>query len=429
MSASRTKRTPYKPLPVATPVKIDSWGDIQEPDTVPDPVENSPDPEPEILQFDSFDDMGLNENLLRGIYAYGFETPSVIQSKAIPTIITGRDVVAQAQSGTGKTGAFVISMLQMIDPNISGVQGLIMSPTRELAIQTFEVCKNICKYMDVYPLLCVGGTDIIKTRNDISRGGPIIIIGTTGRIIDMMQRRYLGFKDMKLLIIDEADEMLSFNFTNQVKAIISEMSSKVQICIFSATMPMPVLELTEKFMNKPINILVKTEALTLEGIQQFYIDAIEERNKFDYFCYLYEHISVSQSIIYVNRKGVADELKDRLEEKNYTVSVIHSGLSPNDREHIMRNFRSGITRILISTDLLSRGIDVQQVSVVINYELPHMNNKESYIHRIGRSGRYGRKGVAINIISEKDYYKLEELEKFYQTHIQALPKNINDILF
>lgn len=374
-----------------------------------------------------FEDMGLKENLLRGIFSYGFETPSTIQSSAIPTIMTGSDVIAQSQSGTGKTGAFVISTLNTIDDTVNGCQAMIVAPTRELAFQIAEVCKSLGQYMNITVVECVGGVNIHQCKDKLEKGCSIVI-GTPGRIIDMVERGYLSTNKLRIFILDEADEMLSNSFMNQVRTIIVELTDKTQICLFSATIPAPVLDLSKKFMDNPKQILVTQEQLTLEGIKQFYINVEQERYKFDTFCDLYNHISVSQSIIYVNKKERADELKDKLERENYTVSVIHGKLTGSERSDIMKEFRNGKTRILISTDLLSRGIDIQQVSVVINYDVPHMNNKESYIHRIGRSGRYGRKGVAINFITNRDGFKIRELEKFYQTEIIPMPDNIDQII-
>lgn len=374
-----------------------------------------------------FEDMNLKDNLLRGIFSYGFERPSLIQSKAVPVIMTGKDVVAQSQSGTGKTGAFVISTLNTIKEDINGCQGLIVVPTRELACQIHNVCKNIGQYLNVKTVVCVGGSNIQQSREELKEGC-VVVVGTPGRIIDMIERGYLSTRLVRMFIMDEADEMLSNSFLNQVRTIIQSLPTSAQICLFSATIPPPVLDITTKFMDNPKRILVKQEQLTLEGIKQYFIDVGHDRWKFDTFCDLYSYISVSQSIIYVNRKSKADELKERLENKNFTVSVMHGRMTGSERSAIMRQFRNGETRILISTDLLSRGIDIQQVSVVINYDLPHMNNKESYIHRIGRSGRYGRKGVAINFVTRKDFFKIRELEKFYQTEIVEMPENIDQLI-
>jgi translation initiation factor 4A len=374
----------------------------------------------------SFEDMGLKEPLLRGIFGYGFEKPSEIQSKAIVPIVSGKDIVAQSQSGTGKTATFVISALQRIDFNIKGCQAIIVVPTRELATQIRDVCSNIGQYCNVTPVLCVGGSNIQESRKELDNTTSIVI-GTPGRIIDMIKRKYIySSRNIKMLIVDEADEMLSPGFSSQIRDIVNIISNTAQICLFSATVTTQVLDIAKQIMRDPVSILVKQEELTLEGIKQFYINVSNERYKLDTFCDIYNMISVSQSIVYVNTKKRADELKETLTTKNFTVSVIHSQLNPMERTHIMKQFRSGETRILISTDLLSRGIDIQQVSIVINYDLP--NNRECYIHRIGRSGRFGRKGVGINLVTDRDFYKIKDLERFYSTNIEEMPKNISDFV-
>ncbi|CAH6421205.1 Translation initiation factor eIF-4A [uncultured virus] len=377
------------------------------------------------LNIDSFEKIGLKENILRGVFGYGFEKPSEIQSKAIFPIINGKDIIAQSQSGTGKTGAFVISCLQRIDENLDGCQALIISPTRELAFQIMDVCKNLGSYTRIKPVLCVGGLNIQEGRKELE-SKPIIVIGTPGRVIDMIEKKYLTIKNLKLLILDEADEMLSNSFMHQIKNIIELIPNNAQICLFSATMPKEILDTTTNFLNNPEMILIKQEELTLDGIRQFYINVDHERWKLDTLSDLYDMICVSQSIIYVNTRQRAHWLKQQLEYKNFPVSVIHSKMTPLERTQIMKEFRNGSTRILLSTDLLARGIDIQQVSIVINYDLPH--NKECYIHRIGRSGRFGRKGVAINFVTRDDNWRLTELKKFYNTEISEMPNNIDGYL-
>lgn len=373
----------------------------------------------------SFELMGLKETLLRGIFSYGFEKPSEIQSKAILPVMSGRDIIAQSQSGTGKTGAFVISTLQKIDSNIKSCQAIILVPTRELAMQIREVCYNIGQYTDIRPVLCVGGSNIQESRKELD-GSATVVIGTPGRVIDMINRRYLSTKMIKLLLLDEADEMLSPGFSHQIRNVVDLISSSAQICLFSATITDQVMDISKQIMRNPKLILIKQEELTLDGIKQFYINVDYERWKIDTFCDIYDMISISQSIVYVNTKRRADELKDTLQSKQFTVSVIHSELAPHDRSEIMKQFRNGDTRILISTDLLSRGIDIQQVSIVINYDLP--TNKECYIHRIGRSGRFGRKGIAINLVTNRDFYKIEDLQRCYSTVIEPMPNNIDGLL-
>lgn len=375
--------------------------------------------------FENFDDMGLKENLLRGIYSYGFEKPSIIQKRAIVPIVKGKDVIAQAQSGTGKTGTFSVAVLEKINTNLNVCQAIIVSPIRELARQTHDVITNLSVHLDVKINLCIGGTDLVKNYRDFD-GVVHIVVGTPGRIYDLINRRVIKTKDIKLFVIDEADEMLSFGFQDQIKDIIEKIPVDTQICLFSATMPPEILELSERFMRNPEKILVKNEELTLEGIKQFYVAVGEDRYKFSVLKDLYKTITLGQTIIYVNTIRRVERLSQQLEEENFPVVYIHGNMEQNERNVIMKQFRSGSSRVLITTDLLARGIDIQQVSLVINYDLPSIRKKENYIHRIGRSGRYGRKGVAINFVTNNDFRTKEELEKFYNTQIDEVPMNIAD---
>jgi translation initiation factor 4A len=386
----------------------------------------------QITNYTSFDEMELKEGLLRGIYSHGFEKPSTIQSRAIVPLISGSDMIAQSQSGTGKTGTFSIGVLQLLDEKKRGCQAMIVAHTKELARQISEVIGCLGKYTENLQIaLCTGGIPIGIAKKQIGKG-PCVVVGTPGRIIDMIEKRIIKTEGVKILVLDEADELLSIGFRDQMKKIISSMpvdendEFKTQMCIFSATLPRSIVELTDMFMKNPVSIRVKHEELTLEGIRQYYVDVVKEINKLDTFLELYQKISVGQSIVYVNTKRKADWLKDKLEENNFTISVIHSDLEAQERKDIMKQYRNGKTRILISTNLLSRGIDIQQVSVVINYDLP--NDKESYLHRIGRSGRYGRKGTAINFTTDRDNWKIGELERFYETQIESLPQTIVDSL-
>ena len=373
----------------------------------------------------SFEDLSLKENLLRGIYSYGFEVPSAIQSKAIPVLKTGKDIIAQAQSGTGKTGAFVIGSLESIDVEIKGTQVIIISPTRELSKQTTEVVSELSKYMGISYMEVVGGTDVFQCRSDLDKL-PQIIIGTPGRILDMINKRSIFTDKVVSLIFDEADEILSYGFKDTIYSIVKCMSEKCQICLFSATMPEEVIELTNSFMHSPESILVKKEALTLEGITQFYINMKVSDWKYDILKDLYNTISISQCIIYFNSKNKLNDIYKQLTEEDFPVSMIHGELSTEERKVTMSEFKGGQTRILLSTDLLSRGIDIQQLSLVINFDLPR--SKETYIHRIGRSGRYGRKGVAINFVTERDLDNLDIIRSYYNTKIEEMPQNIADYL-
>jgi len=371
----------------------------------------------------SFDDMNLDEQLLRGVFAYGFEKPSVIQQKAIVPFASGRDIIAQAQSGTGKTGTYSIGMLQRVDCTKREFQALILVPTRELAWQVQRIVQTIGDYKEVICHAFIGGTRIAE---DIERlkSGVHVIVGTPGRIEDMIRRRVLDVSALKILIFDEADEMLSVGFEQSVKYITQHVPLSAQVGIFSATMPPEMLEITKTIVQNPIEIIVKREELSLLGIRQFYVDVGKDDWKLDTLCDLYTQVSINQSVIFCNRKEKVNWLCDQMKDRGFPVAATHS--EKEDRTGIMDQFRNGTIRVLITTDLLARGIDVQQVSVVINYDVP--NNKETYLHRIGRSGRFGRRGVAINFVTRRDYNAVRELEQHYHTKIEELPANIADFI-
>jgi len=373
----------------------------------------------------SFDNMGLRDDLLRGIYAYGFEKPSKIQQRGIMPILAGHDTIAQAQSGTGKTATFSISTLNLIDLRQPFTQALMLAPTRELAQQTQKVVRTLGDFLQVTSHACVGGTLV---RDDIRtlREGVQIVVGTPGRVTDMINRNVLRMDTVKLFILDEADEMLARGFRDQIYEIFQHLPNKVQVCLFSATMPDEILEISQRFMRNPVRILVKRDELTLEGIKQFYVAVEKEEWKLETLCDLYETLTITQAIIYCNLRRKVDWLKDKMGQRDFTVSSMHGDMTGPERELIMKEFASGSSRVLITTDLLARGIDVQQVSLVINYDMP--KNHENYIHRIGRSGRFGRKGVAINLIAEEDVRALRAIEAFYNTHVDEMPMNVADLI-
>ena len=373
----------------------------------------------------SFDTLNLKEKLLRGIYSYGFENPSFIQTKSVPVMVNGDDVIAQAQSGTGKTGAFVMGALQKLNEEEKSTQILIISPTHELVHQSYEVISEISKYMDISLLKVMGGTSVNDCKQELNRN-PQIIMGSPGRILDMIQRKYLFTDKITTIILDEADEILSQGFKETIYNIMQFISSQTQVCLYSATMPEDIIELSERFLRNPKHILVKKEQLTLEGILQFYINVKVNDWKYSVLTDLYNTISISQCIIYINSKNKLMDIYNSLMKDNFPVSYIHGELSGDERKKTMEDFKSGHSRILLSTDLLSRGIDIQQLSLVINFDLPR--SKETYIHRIGRSGRYGRKGVAINLVTDRDIQYMQELESFYDTKIDEMPNNIADYL-
>jgi translation initiation factor 4A len=374
---------------------------------------------------EQFDQMNLREPLLRGIYGYGFERPSAIQQRAIKPCILGRDVIAQAQSGTGKTATFAISILQQLDMEFKDCQALILAPTRELAQQIQKVVLALGDYMGVSCHACIGGTNV---RDDIKRleTGVQIVVGTPGRVYDMLNRTALRSKSIKMFVLDEADEMLSRGFKEQIYDVFTTMPQNIQVILLSATMPSDVLEVTTKFMNDPVKILVKKEELTLEGIRQFYVTVEREDWKLDTLCDLYETLTITQAVIFCNTRRKVDWLTEKMRARDFTVSAMHGDMDQKERDVIMKEFRTGSSRVLITTDLLARGIDVQQVSLVINYDLP--NNRENYIHRIGRGGRFGRKGVAINFVTDEDRRTLRDIEQFYNTIVQEMPMNVADLI-
>jgi len=374
---------------------------------------------------ENFDDMNLKKDLLRGIYAYGFERPSAIQSRAIMPVIQGSDVIAQAQSGTGKTATFSISVLQKIDTDLKACQALILAPTRELAQQIQKVVVALGDFIHVECHACIGGTSVRDDMKALAEG-PQVVVGTPGRVQDMIQRRYLKTDSMKMFVLDEADEMLSRGFTEQIYDIFQLLPQSTQVVLLSATMPQDVLEVTTKFMRDPIRILVKKDELTLEGIKQFYIAVEKEAWKLDTLSDLYETVTITQAVIFCNTRRKVDQLTEELTKRDFTVSAMHGDMDQGQRDLIMKEFRSGSSRVLIATDLLARGIDVQQVSLVINYDLP--SNRENYIHRIGRGGRFGRKGVAINFVTSDDVRMMREIEQFYSTQIEEMPMNVADLI-
>ncbi len=372
---------------------------------------------------ETFDELNLNPELLRGIYGYGFEKPSAIQQKAILPIIKQRDVIAQAQSGTGKTAAFAIGSLQLVDVGKDEIQCLVLSRTRELAQQTSIVYQFLGECLKVKVTLLIGGTKVGADLDKL-REGPQVLVGSPGRVLDLIRRKQVSLAYLQTFILDEADEMLSKGFIENIKEIISLIPTTTKILLFSATMPKEIVDITTKFMKDPAKILVKNEELTLEGIKQYYV-YLKKEDKLDVLLQIYRGIEIAQAIIYCNSKRSVDFVSEELKKKGHMVSSIHGDLKQFERDQVMRDFRNGATRVLITTDLLARGIDVYQVSLVINYELPR--EKETYIHRIGRSGRFGRKGNAINFVTPAEKDELDNIQKYYNTTIEALPTDLSEL--
>lgn len=376
-------------------------------------------------EINSWDELGISENILRGIYGYGFENPSPIQKKAIKPIMMGKDIIAQAQSGTGKTATFSIGALSMIDMEKNTTQILILSPTRELTSQTSKVISSIGCLMesskkDTLRVQTVfGGSSYDDHSGFSSKNTPHVICGCPGRVYDMMRRDRISTKTIKLVILDEADEMLSSGFKEQVYNIFQYFNNDIQVALFSATLPESITPIIQKIMRDPVKICVKAEMLTLEGIRQYYIAVDDDRQKYATLKHIFSYLSMSQCIIYCNSVKRVCDLYEAMREDEFPVCCIHSGMDSSTRSTAFNQFKTGSSRVLISSNVTARGIDIQQVGVVINFDLPKCVH--TYLHRIGRSGRWGRKGTGINFVTRRDIGKMKEIERHYNTEIRELP--------
>lgn len=377
--------------------------------------------------IESFDDMRLAEDLLRGIYCYGWENPTPIQQRAILPMVEGRDIIAQAQSGTGKTGAFGTAALQIVDKTLMEPQILILSPTRELADQTHEVLVNLNAYRGLQFCRCVGGVRVRDNINDLRNAQ--IVIGTPGRVLHMLNEGYFHREHLTTLVLDEADEMLDRGFFEAMTEVFQIVPNEIQVCLFSATFPQEIVDMSNKFMREnAARILVKQEEVSLDGIRQYYVNVEHHDYKLATLLDLFTCFSVAQTIIFCNTRRQVEQLHDEMTRDDFTCSCIHGEMSNDERKLRVREFKTGASRVLIATDVLARGFDAD-VQMVINYELPHMNY-ENYIHRIGRSGRRGKKGVSINLMtdSNKDLTTHRGLEAHYSTKIEELPSDVADVV-
>lgn len=372
----------------------------------------------------SFEDYFLKRELLMGIYEKGFEAPSPIQEESIPIALTGRDILARAKNGTGKTAAFCIPVLEKVDTSKSEIQALILVPTRELALQTSQVCKELGKHMGVEVMVSTGGTSL---RDDIVRLGATVhvMVATPGRVLDLAQKGVCKLGKANIAVMDEADKLLSPEFQPVIEQLIAFLPPTRQICLYSATFPVTVKQFKEKFLKKPyiINLM---EELTLKGITQYYA-FVEERQKVHCLNTLFSKLSINQSIIFCNSVHRVELLAKKITELGYSCFYIHAKMLQSHRNRVFHDFRNGNCRNLVCSDLFTRGIDIQAVNVVINFDFP--KNSETYLHRVGRSGRFGHLGLAINLITYEDRFNLYRIEQELGTEIKPIPPVIEKSLY
>lgn len=365
-----------------------------------------------------FEDLGLMPQILRGIEEMGFEEATPIQAQAIPVVMEGRDVIGQAQTGTGKTAAFGIPMLQNIDTSLKKTQALILSPTRELAIQVAEELRNLGKYMHGVKILPVyGGQDITKQIRSL-KGGIQVIVGTPGRVMDHLRRKTIRCEDVSLVVLDEADEMLNMGFREDIETILEYVPEERQTVLFSATMPKPILEITRKYQTDAVTIKVVKKELTVSNIEQYYFD-VKRKDKVEVLTRLLDYYNPKGSIVFCNTKRMVDELAHELTLRGYFAEGLHGDMKQAQRDRVMANFRKGKTDILIATDVAARGLDIDYVEAVFNYDIPQ--DDEYYVHRIGRTGRAGRTGKAFSFVKGKEVYKLKDIMRYCKTKIYAQP--------
>ncbi|MGE5654746.1 MAG: DEAD/DEAH box helicase [Bacillota bacterium] len=364
-----------------------------------------------------FGELELNESICRAIAEMGFEEPSPIQARTIPILLQGRDLIGQAQTGTGKTAAFAIPLLERLDMQQPGVKALVLAPTRELAVQVAEEVNRIGKFMNVRTLAIYGGQAIDRQIRAL-RYGVDVVIGTPGRLIDHIRRKTLHLNQVSMLVLDEADEMLNMGFIEDIETILSEVPEERQTMLFSATMPDPIRRLADRYMRTPVTVSVAREHLTVPLTEQVFYETRPE-DKLEALCRVIDTEDIQQAIIFCRTKKGADELASSLKARGYLVDALHGDLNQMQRDRVMRRFREEQIEIMVATDVAARGLDIEGVSHVINYDVPQ--DPESYVHRIGRTGRAGRSGVAITLITSREFGQLKEIERLVKVRIRRRP--------
>jgi superfamily II DNA/RNA helicase len=373
-----------------------------------------------------FNELNLNEDLLKGVYLYGFTQPSSIQLKGITALSTNKDCILQSQSGTGKTATYLLGVLNKLT-NDKCVQGIIVTPTRELCDQVTLVASELAKFTKHSIVKCVGGTNIQQNIKELRTAS--VVVGTLGRLNHMINEKKLNIHNLKFIVLDEADELLEEGMPRTLVDLFDFAPNGVQVILISATMSKNLFTTSSRFVHDPIKVLLKNHEIAVDLISQFYIDVETEEFKFDTLLDLYNLVSTSQTIIFCNTIRKIEWLEENLKKNNFPITVIHSNMTQPERDLVVKEFRDGKTRLLLTTDLLSRGIDIPQVNMVINYDLPV--NKETYMHRIGRTGRFANKGVSITMVRMKDpadAKTLFRMQQFYKINIKEMPTDINKYL-
>lgn len=372
-----------------------------------------------------FKDLNLSNDVQKALSAMGFEEATPIQTKAIPPIFEGKDIIGMAQTGTGKTCAFGIPAVEMLDPNVSGVQVLILSPTRELAIQISEELKNVCKFKRGVKLLPIYGGQSIERQIQALKGKPQIIIGTPGRVMDHMRRHTLKLANLKMIILDEADEMLNMGFREDIDTILAQVPEERQTLLFSATMAPEIMDLTKLYQKEPVLIKTVHKELTIPSIEQYYLE-VRDSSKPELLCRLIDAKNIKLGLVFCNTKKRVDDLTISLQTRGYSAEALHGDMKQSERDRVMNKFRKGMIEILVATDVAARGIDVNNIEAVFNYDIP--NDEEYYVHRIGRTGRAGKTGVSYSFIFGRDIYKLKDIQRYTKSEILPMkPPTITDV--
>ena len=372
-----------------------------------------------------FNELSINEKIVRAVIEMGFEEATPIQAKAIPAVLEGRDIIGQAQTGTGKTAAFGIPLLEHVDPKNKNVQAVVLCPTRELAIQVADEIRRLAKFMHGVKVIPIyGGQDIVKQIRSL-KSGVQVVIGTPGRVMDHMRRKTVKFDNVSMVVLDEADEMLNMGFRDDIETILEAVPEERQTVLFSATMPKPIMDIAAKYQKDAQLIRVVRKELTVKNIEQYYFE-VRPKNKEEVLSRLLDIYNPHLSIVFCNTKKQVDELVTGLQGRGYFAEGLHGDMKQQQRDRVMNGFRKGRTEILVATDVAARGIDVDDVDVVFNYDLPQ--DEEYYVHRIGRTGRAGRTGLAFSFVVGREVYKLKDIQRYCKTKIAARPiPSLNDV--